>query len=708
MHMFAIISSTTISFAIGIFLFVCFAQQSSTATAQQLMGIEEKCNIEGQPISVNDIPGMRCFDCTCKNGYVVCQKHQCEDIEGCYVLHQVNKNDCCAPCKGCTRNGIHHPSESSWTEPGDPCRTFSCKAGVITESRIECYTPCTESLAPEVGQCCPKCPAKGCELQDQIIDTNTHLVTIDDPCVTCSCSMENINCTKSVCPVLNCPSSKIVHDRDECCPRCLGSGKYLDPPNGDCLLDMQVYRNGSHFRLDDCTECRCTDTVLHCSKRSCPVLRCKREHQTTTPGYCCPQCKYGTEMNPRPKPNRVRVGTTTTTTPSSNPNKQFSDPHVIDQSLNQHTNKLKDTKVVESEDYYDDYVESQNEYEDYAKPLAPSSSKRKANCVVDATIHKSGQIWNTTACQTCKCYDGKIDCKPLMCPAVTCPKNKQLRIPPDQCCPVCSSAREPQAGQQEQARTCTVFGGSHFRSFDGKMYSFIGSCKYQLVGDCDAGTFSVRLKNSVVGNDASMKRISLRLAGARIDLQNNRNTKVNDRIVDLPYKLGKKLDIHETSDHIVIVNSNIGIKVLWDYVGFLEITASKDYRKKLCGLCGNYNSVPEDDLTTREGILVDDPATFAQSWSTDDVCHETRNYGIRGCDPKKDHRLCNYIKGPAFEKCSKRINVAPYYETCLRDMCQCQTDDLLCHCESFANYARDCRRLDILLPKWRKSVGCLA
>ncbi|CAB0035537.1 unnamed protein product [Trichogramma brassicae] len=615
--------------------------------------IEEKCNIEGQPISVNDIPGMRCFDCTCKNGYVVCQKHQCEDIEGCYVLHQVNKNDCCAPCK-----------------------------------------------------------AKGCELQDQIIDTNTHLVTIDDPCVTCSCSMENINCTKRVCPVLNCPSSKIVHDRDECCPRCLGSGKYLDPPNGDCLLDMQVYRNGSHFILDDCTDCRCTDTVLHCSKQSCPVLRCKREHQTITPGYCCPQCKYGTEMNLRPKPNRVRVGTTTTTTaktttPSSNPNKQFSDSHGIDQISNQHTNTLKDTKVFESEDYYDDYVESQNEYEDYAKPLAPSSSKRKANCVVDATVHKSGQIWNTTACQTCKCYDGKIDCKPLMCPAVTCPKNKQLRIPPDQCCPVCSSAREPQAAQQEQARTCTVFGGSHFRSFDGKMYSFIGSCKYQLVGDCDSGTFNVRLKNSVVGNDASMKRISLRLAGARIDLQNNRNTKVNDRIVDLPYKLGKKLDIHETSDHIVIVNSNVGIKVLWDYVGFLEITASKDYRKKLCGLCGNYNSVPDDDLTTREGILVDDPATFAQSWSTDDVCHETRNYGIRGCDPKKDHRLCNYIKGPAFEKCSKRINVAPYYETCLRDMCQCQTDDLLCHCESFANYARDCRRLDILLPKWRKSVGCL-
>lgn len=50
---------------------------------------------------------------------------------------------------------------------------------------------------------------------------------------------------------------------------------------------------------------------------------------------------------------------------------------------------------------------------------------------------------------------------------------------------------------------CTVFGDPHYRTFDGKFYSFKGSCKYQLASDCSGHTFSVR-----VTNDARSTRFS--------------------------------------------------------------------------------------------------------------------------------------------------------------------------------------------------------
>lgn len=57
---------------------------------------------------------------------------------------------------GCMQNGVYHASDTEWTEENDPCQIFTCKAGVITKSKLLCYTPC---LHPKwvPGQCCPIC-----------------------------------------------------------------------------------------------------------------------------------------------------------------------------------------------------------------------------------------------------------------------------------------------------------------------------------------------------------------------------------------------------------------------------------------------------------------------------------------------------------------------------------------------------------------------
>lgn len=63
---------------------------------------------------------------------------------------------------GCEYHGKSYVSGSEWKDPGNPCRVFTCKAGVVTESEEVCYVPCPahQSLPPAPGQCCRTCPSE--------------------------------------------------------------------------------------------------------------------------------------------------------------------------------------------------------------------------------------------------------------------------------------------------------------------------------------------------------------------------------------------------------------------------------------------------------------------------------------------------------------------------------------------------------------------
>jgi len=60
---------------------------------------------------------------------------------------------------------------------------------------------------------------------------------------------------------------------------------------------------------------------------------------------------------------------------------------------------------------------------------------------------------------------------------------------------------------------CTVFGDPHYRTYDGKFFSFQGPCKYLLSADCVGRTFSIRVTNDArnTKHSAWTKTISLRV-----------------------------------------------------------------------------------------------------------------------------------------------------------------------------------------------------
>lgn len=70
--------------------------------------------------------------------------------------------------------------------------------------------------------------------------------------------------------------------------------------------------------------------------------------------------------------------------------------------------------------------------------------------------------------------------------------------------------------------SCSVFGNSHYRTFDGKFFSFQGPCKYLLSEDSVGKTFSMRVvvDGKISPNSALTKTITLKVT--RETILNNR------------------------------------------------------------------------------------------------------------------------------------------------------------------------------------------
>ncbi|VDN37293.1 unnamed protein product, partial [Gongylonema pulchrum] len=77
----------------------------------------------------------------------------------------------------------------------------------------------------------------------------------------------------------------------------------------------------------------------------------------------------------------------------------------------------------------------------------------------------------------------------------------------------------------------------------------------------------------------------------------------------------------ESTGHVIVSFKFIGLKVIWDGESFVEIVLTKRHQFKVCGLCGNFNNDPADDLLPRYAMsLSQSISKFAQSWAEDISC----------------------------------------------------------------------------------------
>lgn len=325
-------------------------------------------------------------------------------------------------------------------------------------------------------------------------------------------------------------------------------------------------------------------------------------------------------------------------------------------------------------------------------------------CSYNGITYQNNTTWNLDSCRSCRCLNGDIRCSVLKCPETKCRSNEQLVQNPKECCAKCV----------EKAGTCTVFGDPHFKTFDGKFFSFQGSCKYLLAKDCHDDTFTIRLTNDGRNTSKSSwtKTVTIKIKGIRVNLGQKMRVKVNGSRVTLPYS-NYSISSIERLPEGVLLKTDLGVMVEWDGNNFLQVTVPSSYKRKMCGLCGNYNGIVRDDLTGRDNNNYTDQKIwhFANSWKVGGTKACSRIYESvmlpPTCSKRRYNPQCRPLRDLAthvFGNCNNHLNPVNYFDACKMDACECPHG--MCQCDSFAAYAHECARLGVKLPDWRSLTNC--
>ncbi|XP_059702157.1 von Willebrand factor isoform X2 [Haemorhous mexicanus] len=264
--------------------------------------------------------------------------------------------------------------------------------------------------------------------------------------------------------------------------------------------------------------------------------------------------------------------------------------------------------------------------------------------------------------------------------------------------------------------TCTVIGTAHYLTFDGLKYKFPGNCQYVLAQDfCkgDSGTFRILISNEGCGftGEKCTKRVIIVYEGGEIELFNGN---VNIRVP--PKGENDNLDVIKSGRYYIILLGK-SISVTWDLAMGVSIILKSNFKDQVCGLCGNFDGVQNNDLTSSSEHLEVDPVDFGNSWKVNSLCADVAKASLEqtlmsplcGGNVVKQMMVessCSILSGSVFEECTKLVNPEPYIDICLYDTCACESvGDCACFCDTVAAYAHACAQKGVAVH-WRSLTLC--
>ncbi|KTG38571.1 hypothetical protein cypCar_00040556 [Cyprinus carpio] len=241
-------------------------------------------------------------------------------------------------------------------------------------------------------------------------------------------------------------------------------------------------------------------------------------------------------------------------------------------------------------------------------------------CEHNGAVYRSGESYKQ-ACKKCVCTAGHWTCTYLECPGI-----------------------------------CSVVGGSHVTTYDGKTFTFSGNCDYILTKVCSVSIFQP--SSSFIIADMKSLRLEIQLAP----------------------------------------------------VMQLYIVASTEEKGKMSGLCGNYNDIQSDDFKTTSGIIEGTPTSFVNFWKQN--CEDLEITFDNPCSLNIETEQlakdwCSRLTNPngSFAACHSVICPEMYYQWCVYDTCKC-ADIKKCMCAAVSNYAHACAARGIILQGWMDSDPC--
>ncbi|XP_047219340.1 mucin-5B-like [Girardinichthys multiradiatus] len=301
-------------------------------------------------------------------------------------------------------------------------------------------------------------------------------------------------------------------------------------------------------------------------------------------------------------------------------------------------------------------------------------NERSCPCVHNGQVYQPGQTL-TVDCNTCSCSGRKFTCTNNECSAV-----------------------------------CGIYGDGHYITFDDKRFDFSGECEYTLLQDyCSPGqgngSFSIITENVPCGTTGTTcsKTIKIFLEDNEFHLKDDSFQVIRGNIKVLPALVQK-------IGNYLVVTVQSGLVVMWDQKTTLFISLSPQFQGQVCGLCGNYDGNSKNDFTTRSQEAVTDVLEFGNSWKVSPSCSNAQLLS----DPCAFNRYraawsqkqCSIITSSTFQSCHSNVDPGPYYDSCVRDSCACDTGgDCECLCTAVAAYAKACNTAGACIS-WRTPKMC--
>ncbi|XP_063965002.1 mucin-5B-like [Lytechinus pictus] len=316
-------------------------------------------------------------------------------------------------------------------------------------------------------------------------------------------------------------------------------------------------------------------------------------------------------------------------------------------------------------------------------------------CIHDGTRYAKGEIVDIE-CSTCECMGGSWNC---------------LRN--DTSCP----------------GTCSITGKflTTFNTFDGQLFQNVESCEHLLIqplpptdNSAPSKTFQLSLGHTCsYGMPFCPPYVKLTIQDAGV-LENFRfhpdgRVRFQNLYMQLPFfgKIG--VVVRNIMDNYLLVNTDFGLTIMWDWKSDLEIKASGALRGKVFGMCGLFNGAINDELTLPTSEVTTDLKVFGRGWRTGfcfmprDLTSYNGPQGICRSDAVfhlKVTARCDLMSKQPFHTCHGVVDPAKYISDCKTLGCTATTGDVFKNtCPSFAAYIEECARQGQIIA-WAGSLEC--
>ncbi|XP_053799519.1 otogelin-like protein [Vidua chalybeata] len=250
---------------------------------------------------------------------------------------------------------------------------------------------------------------------------------------------------------------------------------------------------------------------------------------------------------------------------------------------------------------------------------------------------------------------------------------------------------------------CSITSSSHFTTFDGRHFTFLGICQYILVKGTGKNKFTITLQKAPCGqafDHACIESITLVLED---DVRKQVTLTRYGQIQTVPnqvFNLNGAIEIQNISSFFVQLKTSFGLKILFAKDGErIYVQVDVRWKRRTLGLCGTYNGNLRDDFLSPAGMIEGTPQLHANAWKVSSACSMPINIPV--VDPCNVNQQnagyashCDIINQDMFAPCHAYISPGLYYQLCRFDACKCGSS---CLCNALAHYAYVCGKHGVII-----------